>query len=229
MRWIAGQRERDAVRFRDRREAGTALAYELRNVPGLKDAVVLALPRGGVPVGYEVARELRLPLDVLVVRKLGVPGEEELALGAVAGSGVLVVNSEIVRAFAIPKSQIDVMVERARAEIARREALYRGGRAALDVTGRTAILVDDGVATGSTMMAAVRSLRPITARLLVAVPVGSRGACDDLRREVDEVVCLQIPEPFHAVGEFYADFRQAGDDEVRELLAVTRGQGRVAE
>lgn len=213
--------------FRDRRDAGTALACALRNVPGLENAVVLALPRGGVPVGYEVARELRLPLDVLVVRKLGVPGEEELALGAVAGSGVLVVNPEIVRAFAIPQSQVDAMVERARAEIARRETLYRGSRAALDVAGRTAILVDDGMATGSTMTAAVRSLRPVTARLLVAVPVGSRGACDDLRWEVDEVVCLQMPEPFHAVGEFYADFRQTGDDEVRELLALTGGPARV--
>jgi len=180
--------------------------------------VVLALPRGGVPVGYEVARELGLALDVLVVRKLGVPGEEELALGAVAGSGVVVVNAEIARAFGIRQEQMNAMVARERMEIARREALYRGGRAPLNAAGRTAIVVDDGLATGSTMMAAVRSLRPVAARLVVAVPVGSRGACEELRREAD-VVCLQTPEPFHAVGEFYGEFRQMSDAEVRDLLA----------
>ncbi len=211
--------------FRDRRDAGRALAHALRDTPGLERAVLLALPRGGVPVGYELARELRLPLDVLVVRKLGVPGQEELALGAVAGSGVLVVNPEIVRAFAIPREQIEAMAARERAEIARREALYRGGRAALDVAGRTAILVDDGLATGSTMMAAVRSLRPVAARLVVAVPVGSRGACEDLRREADEVVCLDTPELFHAVGEFYEDFEQTSDAEVTALLAQAGSGG----
>ena len=171
--------------FRDRHDAGRALAQALREVPGLEGAVVLALPRGGVPVGYEVARALQLPLDVLVVRKLGVPGQEELALGAVTGSGVVVTNPDVVRAFAIRHEQIDAMVERERGEIAQRETLYRGSRAALDMTGRTAILVDDGLATGSTMMAAVRSLRPLAARLVVAVPVGSRGACEDLRSVAD--------------------------------------------
>jgi putative phosphoribosyl transferase len=218
------EREADAMIFRDRRAAGRALANALRKTPGLEDALVLALPRGGVPVGYEVARELRLPLDVLVVRKLGVPGEEELALGAVAGSGVLVVNPEIVRAFTIRREQIDGMVARERVEIARREALYRGGRVPLDVTGCTAILVDDGLATGSTMMAAVRSLRPLAARLVVAVPIGSRAACDQLRREAGEVVCLSMPEPFHAVGEFYEEFSQTSDAEVTALLAGAGNQ-----
>jgi putative phosphoribosyl transferase len=211
--------------FRDRRDAGRALARALRKMSGLNDALVLALPRGGVPAGYEVARELRLPLDVLVVRKLGVPGQEELALGAVASGGVLVLNPEVVRAFGIAQGQIEAMSERERAEIARREALYRGGRAALDVAGRTAILIDDGLATGSTMMAAVRSVRPVAARLVVAVPVGSRGACEDLRRVVDDVICLQTPEPFHAVGEFYGDFWQTGDAEVAQLLARVTEDG----
>jgi len=223
MKWIT-VRGRDAMIFRDRREAGQALARALREKPGLERALVLALPRGGVPVGYEVARELRLPLDILVVRKLGVPGEEELAMGAVAGSGVLVVNPEIARMFAIPPQRIDVMVARARAEIARREALYRGGRAALDVAERAAILVDDGLATGSTMIAAARSLRPLVPRLVVAVPVGSRTACEDLRREADEVICLHTPELFHAVGQFYEDFGQTSDAEVTELLARAVGE-----
>jgi putative phosphoribosyl transferase len=204
--------------FADRRDAGRALARALRAMPGLDEAVVLALPRGGVPVGYELARELRLPLDVLVVRKLGAPGQEELALGAVARTGVVVVNAEIVRAFAIAQEQMDAMVARERAEIARREALYRGGRAGMDVTGHAAIVVDDGLATGSTMKAAVRTLRPVAARLVVAVPVGSREACEELRCEADEVVCVQTPERFQAVGEFYRDFNQTSDGEVRELL-----------
>lgn len=212
------------MKFEDRREAGRVLARALSKMPGLENALALALPRGGVPVAFEVAREMRLPLDVLVVRKLGVPGEEELALGAVAGGGVLVLNPEVARAFAIGPEQIDAMVARERAEIARREALYRQGRAALDVAGRTAILIDDGLATGSTMMAAVRSLRPVAARLVVAVPVGARGACEELRRVADEVICLQTPEPFYAVGEFYEDFWQTSDAEVTELLSAAGSQ-----
>lgn len=213
------------MRFMDRREAGRALARALRKMPGLNDALVLALPRGGVPVGYEVARALGLPLDVLVVRKLGVPGQEELAMGAVSGSGVLVVNPDVVRALGIGQEQIEARAAHERAEIARREALYRGGRSALDVAGRTALVVDDGLATGSTMMAAVRSLRPVAGRVVVAVPVGSRAACEDLRRVADEVICLQTPEPFHAVGEFYEDFWQTSDAEVAELLAEANRQG----
>ncbi|MGA7887018.1 MAG: phosphoribosyltransferase [Acidobacteriaceae bacterium] len=213
------------MRFMDRREAGRALARGLRKMPGLNGALVLALPRGGVPVGYEVARGLGLPLDVLVVRKLGVPGQEELAMGAVSGSGVLVVNPDVVRALGIGQEEIEARAAHERAEIARREALYRGGRRALDVAGRTALVVDDGLATGSTMMAAVRSLRPVAGRVVVAVPVGSRGACEDLRRVADEVICLQTPEPFHAVGEFYEDFWQTSDAEVAELLAEANRQG----
>lgn len=208
--------------FADRRDAGRALARALRELPDLAGAVVLALPRGGVPVGYEVARELRLPLDVLVVRKLGAPGQEELALGALAGAGVVVVNAEIVRAFAIAQEQMDAMVARERAEIARREVLYRGGRAGLDVAGRAAIVVDDGLATGSTMKAAVRTLRPVAARLVVAVPVGSREAYEELRREADEVVCVETPERFQAVGEFYRNFDQTSDAEVGQMLAMAR-------
>lgn len=204
--------------FHDRREAGRALADVLKRLRGLEGALVLALPRGGVPVAYEVARELGLPLDVLVVRKLGVPGEEELALGAVAGRGVLVVNEEIARAFGIGEEEIEAIAARERAEIERREALYRRGRAPLEVAGRTTILVDDGLATGSTMMAAVRSLRPVAARIVVAVPVGARGACEGLREIADEVICLAMPEPFHAVGEYYQEFSQTSDAEVTALL-----------
>lgn len=213
---------RESMIFADRRDAGRALARALRELPDLAGAVVLALPRGGVPVGYEVARELRLPLDVLVVRKLGAPGQEELALGALAGAGVVVVNAEIVRAFAIAQEQMDAMVARERAEIARREVLYRGGRAGLDVAGRAAIVVDDGLATGSTMKAAVRTLRPVAARLVVAVPVGSREAYEELRREADEVVCVETPERFQAVGEFYRNFDQTSDAEVGQMLAMAR-------
>lgn len=225
MRGLPGT-EWGAMMFADRRDAGRALARALRKMPGLNDALVLALPRGGVPVGYEVAQALGLPLDVLVVRKLGVPGQEELAMGAVSGTGVLVVNPEVARAFGIGKEQIEAMAAREREEIARREALYRGGRRALEVAGRTALVVDDGLATGSTMMAAARSLGPVAERVVVAVPVGSRGACEDLRRVADEVICLQTPEPFHAVGEFYEDFWQTSDAEVAELLAqVNRQRG----
>lgn len=205
--------------FQDRHDAGRALARELLPRVELCDAVVLALPRGGVPVACEVASALHLPLDVLVVRKLGLPGQEELALGAVAGSGVRVLNLQVVRAFSIREEEIDAIEDLARREIARREALYRGDRPAIDVQGRSVILVDDGLATGSTMTAAVRSLRQRARRIVVAVPVGSRQACDELRREADEVVCLDSPQPFQAVGQFYLDFEQTRDTEVAELLA----------
>lgn len=212
--------------FRDRRDAGRALAHALRNVAGLEGAVALALPRGGVPVGYEIARALQLPLDVLVVRKLGAPGQQELALGAVSGSGVLALNEEIVRAFGFSMEQMEAMAARERAEIARREDAYRQGRAALDVKGRTVLVVDDGLATGSTMMAAVRTLRPVAARVVVAVPVGARKACEELREVADKVICLEAPEHFQAVGEFYEDFGQTSDAEVRELLAAADRQGK---
>jgi len=204
--------------FHDRREAGRALARALHPLPGLEDAVVLALPRGGVPVAVEVARELHRPMDVFVVRKLGVPAQEELALGAVASGGVVVVNQTVIHAFAIPQPDIDTLVARERLEIERRESLYRGGRPPLSVAGRPVIVVDDGLATGSTMTAAVRALRPQVRSVVVAVPVGSARACEDLRGEADQVVCLAAPEPFHAVGEFYRNFEQISDDEVSGLL-----------
>lgn len=205
--------------FHDRREAGRALARALRQEPDLQSAIVLALPRGGVPVAFEVARELRLPLDIFVVRKLGVPGQEELALGAVASGGLVVLNESVVQAFGVPQQEIDALVARERLEIERRESVYRAGRQPLSVAGHPVIVVDDGLATGSTMTAAVRALRPQVRAIVVAIPVGSRRACEDLRVEADRIICLAAPEPFHAVGEFYRQFEQICDAEVTNLLA----------
>ncbi len=170
-------------------------------------AIVLGLPRGGVPVAFEVAQALRLPLDVFVVRKLGVPGQEELAMGAVASGGLVVVQADVVRAFGISQETMDAAAARERGEIARREALYREGRPPVRVEGRTVILIDDGLATGSTMRAAVRALRPVARRVFVAVPVAAAATCDELRREVDALVCLETPDPFHAVGAVLPEFR----------------------
>jgi putative phosphoribosyl transferase len=207
-------------RFRDRYEAGRLLADRLAAYAGQPDVLVLALPRGGVPVGYEVARALRAPLDVFLVRKLGVPGHEELAMGAVATGGVRVLNEEIVSALRVPDSVIDDTTAREREELARRERLYRGDRPPPDVRDRKAILVDDGLATGATMHAAIAALRrQQPARIVVAVPTASPDICHALRAEVDEVVCAITPEPFHAVGLWYEDFSPTTDDEVRELLA----------
>jgi predicted phosphoribosyltransferase len=184
------------------------------------DVLVLALPRGGVPVGYEVARALGAPLDVFLVRKLGVPGYEELAMGAVASGGVRVLNDEIVRGLGISEHGIDVAVAREMEELARRERLYRGDRPPPDVAGRTVILVDDGLATGATMRAAVAALREQQpTRIVVAVPTASPDTCEVLKAEADDVVCAITPEPFFAVGHWYEDFTQTTDDEVRELLA----------
>ena len=207
-------------RFRDRREAGRLLAAKLAAYANRPDVIVLALPRGGVPVAYEVARALGAPLDVFVVRKLGVPGYEELAMGAVATGGARVLNEQIVRDLRIPDYVIDRVEAEQRDELARRERAYRGGRPPLDVHGRTVILVDDGLATGATMRAAVKALRQREpARIIVAVPTASPETCEELRAEVDEVVCAITPEPFHAVGYWYEDFTQTTDQEVRELLA----------
>src|ERR1700682_5156547 len=176
--------------FRDRRDAGRLLAERLAAYANRPDVLVLALPRGGVPVGYEVARALRAPLDVFVVRKLGVPGYEELAMGAVATGGVRVLNDQLVERLGIPESLIDAVAARARQELARRERLYRGNRPPPDVRGRTGILVDDGLATGATMQAAIKALRQQDpARIVVAVPIASRQACEELREEVDDVIC----------------------------------------
>lgn len=206
-------------RFRDRAEAGRVLAAELAAYAGRTDVVLLALPRGGVPVAYEVARALGIPLDVFVVRKLGVPDHEELAMGALATGGVLVLNEDVVGALAIPRHVIDAVAAQEQTELERRERAYRGGRPALDVRERTAILVDDGLATGSTMRAAALALRRLgPQRIVVAVPVASPDTCRDLRAEVDEVVCAFTPHPFYAVGFWYADFAQTTDDEVRDLL-----------
>jgi predicted phosphoribosyltransferase len=212
--------------FQDRRQAGRALAHAVREACGdvlaAEDAIVLGLPRGGVPVAFEVARELCLPLDVFVVRKLGVPGDEELAMGAVASGGVVVMQSDVVGAWRIPQEMIDAVVARERLEIARREAAYRDGRPPDPIGARTVILVDDGLATGSTMRAAVSALRGIARSITVAVPVAAFSTCEQLRQEVDRLVCFETPEPFHSVGEFYRNFDQTTDDEVRALLAQAR-------
>jgi len=206
--------------FSDRVEAGRVLAERLSGYANRPDLLVLALPRGGVPVGFEVAQALHSPLDVFLVRKLGVPGHEELAMGAVASGGLRVLNEDVVRSLQIPASVIDAVAAAEQKELERREQLYRGDRPRPDVRGRTLILVDDGLATGSSMLAAVRSLRnQDAARIVVAVPIASQDTCDLVREEVDEVVCAVTPEPFYAVGLWYRDFSQTSDEEVRELLA----------
>jgi predicted phosphoribosyltransferase len=207
-------------RFSDRREAGRLLAAKLAAYANRPDVVVLALPRGGVPVAFEVAQALNAPLDVFVVRKLGVPGYEELAMGAVATGGLRVLNDQIVQDLRIPDYVIDRVAAEEGEELTRRERAYRGGRPPLDVRGRTVILVDDGLATGATMRAAVMALRQHRpAHIVVAVPTASPETCEELKTEVDEVVCAITPEPFHAVGYWYEDFTQTTDQEVRELLA----------
>ncbi len=205
--------------FATRREAGEKLAEKLAAYADSPDLIVLALPRGGVPVGYEVARALHAPLDVFLVRKLGVPGYEELAMGAIATGGVRVLNQEVTSHMDIPEPVIDAVAERENEELQRRERLYRQDRPEPDVRGRTVILVDDGLATGSTMRAAAAAIRQMQpAKVVVAVPVAARETCEELREEVDEVICAVTPEPFMAVGAWYADFSQTTDDEVRELL-----------
>jgi len=216
-------------RFRDRREAGRLLAARLSAYANRPDVRVLALPRGGVPVGAEVASALGAPLDVFVVRKLGVPGHEEYALGAIATGGVRVLNEDVVRALRIPDRVIDALAAREQEELARRERVYRGHRPPLDVRGRTVILVDDGLATGATMHAAIRALRQQQpARIVVAVPTASPETCAELKTEVDDIVCATTPDPFYAVGLWYEDFSQTTDEEVRELLARSPGAGRAA-
>jgi erythromycin esterase-like protein/predicted phosphoribosyltransferase len=210
--------------FRDRRHAGQALAVALARYAGRDDVVILALPRGGVPVAFEVARSLRASLDVFLVRKLGVPGQEELAMGAIASGGVRVMNDEIVRALRLDKNHIEPVAASEQRELARRETAYREGRNDVQVGGRIAIIVDDGLATGATMRAAVKAMRMRDpAQIVVAVPVGAEETCKALRREADEVVCLQMPEPFGGVGAWYDDFSQTEDDEVRQLLAASAG------
>ncbi|APW60544.1 phosphoribosyltransferase [Paludisphaera borealis] len=205
--------------FRDRTEAGRLLAEKLTTFSGRPDVLVLALPRGGVPVAYEVARALDAPLDVFVVRKLGVPGHEELAMGAIASGGVCVLNDDVVQALRIPDRLIEAVAARELRELERRERVYRNGRPMPGVRGRTVILVDDGLATGSTMRAAVAALRRLgPARIVVAVPTAAPSTCEELRHEADECVCEITPDPFYAVGLWYEDFSQTTDDEVRDHL-----------
>jgi len=206
------------VLFNDRHDAGRVLASQLARFRGRAD-LVLALPRGGVPVAHEVAAALQVPLDVFVVRKLGVPGQEELAMGALASGGVRVLNRDVVNALAIPAETIDAVTRQEQAELERRERLYRGDRPPVEVEGKTVILIDDGLATGSTMRAAAAALRARNAgKIVVAVPVAAQAACDELRGEVDEVVCAMTPTRFLAVGEWYKEFGQTSDDEVCALL-----------
>jgi predicted phosphoribosyltransferase len=206
-------------RFRDRHHAGRVLAPALEKFGALSRLVVLALPRGGVPVGYEVARSLGAPLDVMVVRKLGVPGREELAMGALASGGALVFNEDIVFGLGIPEEVVGRIVSTQRLELARREELYRGDRPPLDVGGRTVILVDDGLATGATMRAAVEGLRQLgPAHIIVGIPIASAATCEELRPEVDDLVVTATPEPFDSVGLWYEDFSPTTDEEVRDLL-----------
>jgi predicted phosphoribosyltransferase len=207
--------------FRDRADAGRILAAELGHLAGRADVLVLALPRGGVPVAYEVAAALGAPLDVLVVRKLGTPGQPELAMGAVAGGGVQVLNKSVIDRLAIGADAIAEVSAVESAELARREEAYRPGRPPLDVAGRVVVVVDDGLATGSTMRAAVAALRAMApARVLVAVPVGAASTCAELAGEADEVVCARTPASFAAVGQWYEDFSETTDDDIRALLAA---------
>ena len=209
--------------FHDRRDAGRLLAAELGDYRDRDDLLVLGLPRGGVPVAYEVARALQAPLDVFVVRKLGAPGHEELAMGAIASGGARVLNRRVVEAYRLSEQDVQRVADREGVELARREQAYRGERPPLPIEGRTVILVDDGLATGATMRAAVVALREHGAeRVVAAVPVSSADTCAQLADLVDEIVCARTPEPFVAVGVWYEDFSATSDDEVRQLLKEAR-------
>jgi len=209
----------------NRSEAGRLLANKLSKYADRPDTLVLGLPRGGVPVAFEIAAALDAPLDVFLVRKLGLPGHEELAMGAIASGGVRVLNDDVVGYLSVPESIIDLVAEREQIELERRERLYRGGREAPEMAGKTAILVDDGLATGSTMRAAIAALRKLQpARIVVAVPVAPPSTVQEIEDEVDELVCLMMPEPFDGVGRWYEDFAQTSDQEVRDLLDRAEAQ-----
>jgi putative phosphoribosyl transferase len=210
--------------FRDRREAGRAVAEQLMSYRDNDDVLVLGLARGGVPVAWEIARALRAPLDVFLVRKIGVPGWSELAMGALASGGGLVMNDDVVSSVRVTEEQVREVIDSETAELARREHAYRGGRPMADPRGKVAILVDDGIATGASMLAAVRAVRGAGPKsIVVAVPVGPDSTCRELGQEADDVVCVTMPPGFEAVGQVYADFHQVGDDEVRELLNTPTG------
>ena len=207
------------TQFRDRTEAGKLLAKQLTTYVNQHDVLVLALLRGGVPVAFEVASALQVPLDVIVVRKLGVPGQEELAMGAIATGGVRILNNDVVQFLDIPNEMIDKIAASEQLELKRRERLYRGDRPAFAVHGRTVIIVDDGIATGATMHAAVAAIKQRQpSRIIIAVPTAAPSTCDEFAAEVDELVCFMRPEPFIAVGYWYRQFSQTSDEEVRDLL-----------
>ena len=211
--------------FSNRAEAGRALAERLAGYAGRDDVVVLALPRGGVPVGFEIARRLGAPLDVMIVRKLGVPWHEELAMGAIASGGFRVMNAGVVSESGVSRDEMNAVIQQQQSELERREHLCREGRPALPLAGRTVILVDDGIATGAPMRAAVQAARAANpARLIVATPVAAPPTLDDLRKEADEVVAVLAPAELSSIGQWYADFSQLTDDEVRSLLAGARQQ-----
>src|SRR5206468_8889937 len=206
--------------FENRAEAGRQLAEKLDKYSGREDVIVLGLPRGGVPVAYEVAKRLRAPLDVFIVRKLGVPGFEELAAGAIASGGVRVLNEDVVRAIPYATEAIEAVTAKETAELQRREQIYREGRPAPELREKIVILVDDGLATGATMRAAVKALRQQgAAKIVVAVPVGPPDTCREIEQEADETICLSTPPFFQAVGQYYEDFSQTSDEDVRELLS----------
>jgi putative phosphoribosyl transferase len=206
--------------FADRADAGRQLAEALSAYGDNPNVIVLALPRGGVPIGYAVARRLRAPLDVYVVRKLGVPGHEELAMGALASDGTCVVDEELIESLGIAEPAVEAVVERELGELRRRDAAYRGARPEPDVAGKIVIIVDDGLATGATMRAAATALRTRRpAAIVAAVPVAARRTCASLRSVAERVVCVETPEPFHAVGLYYQNFEQTTDEEVGRLLA----------
>jgi putative phosphoribosyl transferase len=207
--------------FTDRRDAGKELARHLGHYAQRSDVVVLALPRGGVPVAYEVARALGAPLDIFLVRKLGLPGHEELAMGAIASGGVRVLSDDLIAALEVPQAVVDAVTRREQAELECRERAYRAGRSALDFRGKIVILIDDGLATGSSMRAAVAGVRAQQpARCVVAVPTAAPETCESFEHEVDDLVCAATPQPFYGVGLWYDDFEQVSDDEVRQLLAA---------
>ena len=206
--------------FANRAEAGRSLAWRLEKYANRDDVVVLGIPRGGIPVAFEVARALRAPLDVFLLRKLGMPGQEELAFGAIAPGGVLVLDGQILRTLSIPSRQIERITTQAQQELVRRETAYRGDEPPVSVAGKIVILVDDGIATGASLLAGIRALRQLRpAKIVVAVPVAPAPVRKRLVYEVDEMVCVATPEPFGAVGQFYDDFSHVEDEEVVELLA----------
>jgi putative phosphoribosyl transferase len=205
--------------FPSRTDAGAELATLLQQYAGRAEVVVLGLPRGGVPVAHEIARALGVPLDILLVRKLGVPGHPELAMGAIASGGVRVLNDDVVRWYGIPQAVIDEVAHEEQRELERREQAYRDGRTPVPLFGRTVLLVDDGLATGSTMKAAVQAIRALSpSRIVIAVPVGAAETCRELSEVADEIVCARSPANFRAVGQWYVDFSQTTDAEVRDLL-----------